>query len=118
MSRTHCTEWFKPLKDRSISVGEDPRPGRRSTSTNDDHVERFRAVVLGNRCLTVREFAVDLGIKIGSCNKIFTEKNQIRRVCSKFVPRFLTDGQKGKGVEISQDLLANANGNITFLKNS
>ena len=42
---------------------------------------------------------------------MFTEKIQIRRVCSKFVPRFLTDDQREKGVEISQELLANVNGN-------
>ena len=50
MSRKQSSEWFKHSKDGSISVGEDPRPGRRSTSTNDDHVESVRAVVRGNRC--------------------------------------------------------------------
>jgi len=29
-------------------VGEDPRPGRPSTSTNDDHVKRVHAVIRGN----------------------------------------------------------------------
>ena len=75
-------------------------------------------MVRGNRCLTVRRFADELGFKIGSCNQIFTEKFQMRRVCSKPVPRFLTDDQKEKGVEIGQELLANANGNKKFLKNS
>ena len=75
-------------------------------------------MVRGNRCLTVREFADELGIKIGSCNQMFTEKIQMLRVCSKFVLRFLTDDRKEKGVEIRQELLANANGNKKFLKNS
>jgi len=35
-----------------MSVGEDPRPGRHSTSTNDNHVERVRTVVRGNHGLT------------------------------------------------------------------
>jgi hypothetical protein len=34
------------------------------------------------------------------------------------VPRLLTDNQKENGVEISQELLANANGNETFLRTS
>jgi hypothetical protein len=42
---------------KRLSVGEDPRPGRHSTATNDDHVGRVRAVVGGNRRLTVREFS-------------------------------------------------------------
>ena len=39
------------------------------------------------------------------------------RVSAKFVPRFLTDDQKENRVEISRELLANANGNENFLKN-
>ena len=38
-------------------VGEDPKPGRPSTSTDDYHVERICAVIRGNRRLTVREVA-------------------------------------------------------------
>jgi len=53
MSRTQCYELFKRFKEGRISVGEDPRPGRPSTSTND-HVERVRAVIRGKRRLTVR----------------------------------------------------------------
>ena len=40
----------------------------------------------------------------------------MRRVSAKFVPRFLTDDQKENRVEISQELLVNANGKENFLK--
>ena len=100
-----------------MSVGEDPRPGRLSTSTNDDHVERVRAVNRGNSRLTVHEVAYGVGISIGSCQQIVTEKLQMCRVSAKFVPRLLTDDQKENRIEISQELLANANGNENFLKN-
>ena len=53
-----------------MSAGEDPRPGRPSTSTNHDHIERFRVVIRGNRRLTVREVVDEVGISIGSCHKI------------------------------------------------
>ena len=100
-----------------MSVGEDPRPGRHSTSTNDDHVETIRGVIRGNRLLTVLEVADDVGISIGSFHHIFTEKLQMRRVSAKFMPRLLTEDQKENRIEISQELLANANGNESFLKN-
>ena len=38
------------------------------------------------------------------------------RVSAEFVPRLVTDDQKQNHVEISQELLANANGNENFLK--
>jgi len=41
----------------------------------------------------------------------------MRRARTKFEPRLLTDDQKEKRVEISLELLANANGNGNFLKN-
>jgi len=100
-----------------MSADEDPRPGRISTSTNDDHVNRVRAVISGNSRLTVRELADEIGIGIGSCHEIFTEKCQMRRVSAKFVPRLLTDDQKENRAEISQELLANTNGNENYLKN-
>ena len=74
-------------------------------------------MILGNRRLTVQEVADEVGISIGSCHQICTEKLQMHRVSAKFVPRLLTDDQKENCVEISQELLANANGNENFLKN-
>ena len=117
MGRTQCYEWFRRFKDGSMSVGEDPRPGRPSTSTNDDHVDRVRVVIRGNRRLTAREVADEVGISVVSFHQIFTEKRQMRRVSAKIVPRLLTDDQKENCVEISQEMLANANGNENFLKN-
>ena len=117
MSQTQCYESFKRFKVGRVSVGEDPKPRRHSISTNDDHLDTVRAVIRGNHHLTVREVADEVSISIGSCHQIFTEKLQMRRVSAKFVPRLLTDGQKENRDKISQELLANANGNENFLKN-
>ena len=117
MSRMQCCEWFKRFKEGRMSADEDPRPERPSTSTNDDHVGRLRAVIRGNRRLTVREVADEVGLSIGSCQQIFAEKLQMCRVSAKFVSRLLTDDQKENRVEISQEPLATANGNENFLKN-
>ena len=56
-----------------MSVGEDPRPGRPSTSTNDDHVERVRSVIRENRRLTVREVANEVAIRTGYFHHMFSE---------------------------------------------
>jgi hypothetical protein len=61
------------LKKCRMSIGKDPRPGRPSTSKKDDHVDRVRAVILGNRCLTVRGVANEVGISTESCHQMFTE---------------------------------------------
>jgi len=74
-------------------------------------------VICANHCLTVREVADKVGISIGSCHQIFTEKLHICHVSAEFVLRLLTDNQKENHLEISQELLANTNGNENFLKN-
>ena len=74
-------------------------------------------MIRGNRRLTVWDVADEVGISKGSCLQIFTEKRQMRRVSVKFVPCLLTDDQKQNRVEISQELLANVNGNENLLKN-
>ena len=58
-------------------------------------------MIRGNRRLTAREVADEVHISIGSCHQIFSEKIQMRRVSAKFVPRLLTDDQKGNRVDIS-----------------
>lgn len=115
MSRVQCCEWFKCFEHSRMLVGGDTKPGRPSTSTDDDHIERARTVICGNHCLTVREVSDEVGISVGSCHEIFSDKLKMRRVRAKFMPHLLTDGQKQTGVEMSQELLAAANGN--FLKN-
>jgi len=69
MGRTQYCDWFKHFKEGRMSVGEDPRPGRTSTSIKD-HVERVLAVFGGNLRLTVREVSDELGISIGFCHQI------------------------------------------------
>jgi hypothetical protein len=52
-----------------------------------------------------------------NCLQIVTEKLQMRRVSAKFVLHLLTEDLKDSRVEISQELLANADGNENFCKN-
>ena len=55
-----------------------------------DHVEKVLAVIRQNRRLAVREVAAEVGICRSLCHLILTEKQKMRRVAAKFVPRLLT----------------------------
>ena len=91
ISRMQCYEWFKRFKEGRISVNKDPMPGGPSTSTDDCHVERVHEAIRGNRRLTVREVAEEMGISVRSCHAILTGKFLMHRVSAKFVPHLLTD---------------------------
>ena len=80
MSRKQCYEWFKRFKEGRMSIGEDLSLERLVTLTNDDHVGRVRAVIRVNHHLTFQDVVDEVGISVGYCHQIFTEKLQMPRV--------------------------------------
>jgi hypothetical protein len=116
MGRTQTFDWYNRFKDDRISIEDDPRSGRPSTSTDDQHVAQVRSVIRSNRRLTVREVAEECDISLGSCHNILTEKLGMHLVATTFVPRLLTDEQKEQRDAISQELLDQANSDENFLK--
>jgi transposase len=104
MGRTQRYDWYKRFKYGRISIEDDPRSGRPSTSTDDQHVAQVPSVIRSNRRLTEREVAEECDISLGSCRNILTEKLGMHRVVAKFVSRLLTDEQKEQRVAISQEV--------------
>ena len=75
MSQTQCFEWYNHFKAGRISMDEDPRSGRPSTSTDDIHIDAVHDLILQNRRLTIREIAKDVGISFGSYQAILRRRN-------------------------------------------
>ena len=117
LSRTQCYEWYQLFKSGRTSIEHDPKSGRPSSSTGDDHIEKVRSVIRENRRLTVREVSEELGICKSSCHTILTEKLKMYRAAAKFVPRLLTEQQKQNRVTVIQELLDRSNTDENFLKN-
>ena len=82
------------------SIEDDPKSGRPSSSTGDDHIEKVGSVIRENRRLTIREVAEEVGVCKSSCNTILTEKLKMHRVAAKFVPRLLTEEQKPNRITV------------------
>jgi transposase len=62
LSRTQCYEWYQRLKSGRTSIEDDPKSGRPSSSTGDDHIEKVRSVIRENRRLTVHEVYEEVGV--------------------------------------------------------
>jgi histone-lysine N-methyltransferase SETMAR len=103
-SRAQCYEWYQRFKLGRTSIEDDPKSGRPSSSTGDDHIEKVRSVICENRRLTVREVSQEVGICKISCHTILTEKLKMHRVAAKFVQRLLTEEQKQNRATVSQEL--------------
>jgi predicted ribonuclease toxin of YeeF-YezG toxin-antitoxin module len=86
MSITRIKEWNNRFKDGATSVDSKPRHGRPSTSRNDNVIKEVRALVMQDRCITVRELTDEVGVSKGSVHTILTADFGLRRVSAKFVP--------------------------------
>ena len=105
MKRAKCFRWHKRFKNGRLSVEDDERSGRPSTSTDDPHINEINAQVRANQRLTVRELVEECGILVGSCHHILKEELKLHRVAAKFVPRLMTSNQPAHRVQVCQDLL-------------
>jgi DNA-binding Lrp family transcriptional regulator len=76
-----------------VSVENDERSGRSSTTKTTDNVEKIRELIQEDRRRTIHELADTIGISYETCQEILTENLNMRRIATKFVPRLLTNDQ-------------------------
>ena len=68
MSHKNVCKWYKDFKEGRERVNDLERPGRPSSSTDEQHVNQIEELVHKNRRLTIRDLADTIGISRGSLN--------------------------------------------------
>jgi len=94
LSRTQVFRWHKSFLKGREQVEDEPRVGRLSTSKTDDNVERVRSLVSSDRRLTLRRISSELNLNRFTVHQILTQDLDMRKVCTKMVPKNLTTEQK------------------------
>ena len=117
VSRSRTFEWFGRFKNGRASTANDDRSGRPSTATNPSKVEQVWVAVNQDCCRTIHNLCAEVGIGYGSCQRILTEKLNMHQNAAKFVPRVLTQDQKGSRIAICQELKETVINDPTILLN-
>jgi len=117
MGHKQVFDWFCQFKEGRTSAESDPHLGRPSTSRNEEMIAKVQTIVHNNRRLTVQEIADNCGISVGSCDANLADDQHMKRVCTKFAPRLLTDDQREQRQTITCDLLERSCKDVQFLKN-
>ena len=86
-------------------MGDVLRSERPATSKTNKNVECRRGKVRSDRRITIKMIADELSANNERVRRIITKDLSIKKICAKMVPKFLNDQQKGRRVQVCQDIL-------------
>jgi hypothetical protein len=108
VSRTQVFKWFKREE-----IGDDQRPGRPSTSKTDPNIKTVSEIGQNSR-LSTRAVAELINNDNETVRQILPNNFNVKKVCSKMVPRILTPEQKEIRMNICADILQNTENDPNF----
>ena len=96
--------WVARFSSGYSDVKDKPRSGRPYTAVTPRNEERFDQLIRANRRITTRELCTELNI---GCNALeaMVATLEYRKVCTRWVPRMLTQEHKEHRMQVCQDLL-------------
>jgi len=87
MSQKNVYKWYKQFKEGRESVEDENRSGRPLTSTDEQHVNEIKNLIIKNRRLIIRDLADTVNISFGSVQTILKDILCLKKVKSRLVPK-------------------------------
>ena len=93
-SKTTICLWYAKFKRGRTDTEDAERSGRPNEVVTPGTIKKVHQIVFENRKLKLREITATLKMSYGSLYAILHEHLSMRKLLSKWVPRFLTLEQK------------------------
>ena len=115
LSCARVFEWFSCFKKEDLSIEDQPRSGRPSSSWNDENIAKIREKLNEDCRHTIDELSEITGVSWSSVQRILTQDLGMRRAAAKFVPHLLTEDQRNSQLTVCQDLKRELENDPNFL---
>jgi len=106
-------KWVPEFKRGRTRLEVDPREGCPKSATTPEIIEQVHDMLLDDRRMKVREIAETIGISKERLGYILHEEVDMKKLCTRWVPRLLTANQKRTRMNISEQCLERFNRNKT-----
>jgi len=116
LSCLNVFRWHGRFRDGREDIEDNPRSGQPTECCNDNNVEKISQLLLQNCHLSLRMLADEVNLGKDTVRKIVVEDLRKQKVCSRFVPHFLTPEQKDQRNAACRDLTATADSDPDFFK--
>lgn len=110
-SKTTICRWFSEFKSGRTNTEDAERSGRPIEATTPENIKKVHRIVLDDRKVKVREIADIVKISTERVRHILHEHLNMKKLCARWVPRFLTIDQKQQRVDNSEHALELLKGN-------
>ncbi|CAF1509024.1 unnamed protein product [Adineta ricciae] len=98
-------KWVGEFKDPERGFEDAPRSGRPLTTTTDENIEAVERIVLRDRQVSVRWVAAELDIPKTTVHEIMKNHLEMKKVCTRCVPKLLTPLQLANRTDCCEELL-------------
>ena len=115
LSQARVYEWHSRFKHGDMSLEDQPRSGRLSTSRTNENIKKFRHAIMFDRRRTIDELEALTGVSWKSCQRILTEELRMKQVAAKFVSRFLSEDQRANRLDVCREMKDQLKTNRDFL---
>ncbi|CAF0977466.1 unnamed protein product [Didymodactylos carnosus] len=97
--------WYHEFDRNNFSVEDAARSGRPRTAINEETIDAVKSIIEDDPHSTYEEMEHTLGIGSSAVNSIIHEYLKLHKICTRWVPHQLTDGQKQFRIQFCRDSL-------------
>jgi hypothetical protein len=101
--------WYNEFNRGRSSFQYEFREGRPKSAVTPENIDAWRELIIQDHHVTYREIQAFLNISMTSINKILHDPSAVKKICSLWIPHYLTIAQKEARVNWCKETLQKYN---------